>query len=329
MTPPTPSGIPLVDLRRWTEGGPAEQLELAGEVDRHLQRLGFLVVVNHGIDSAVMDRCRAEALDFFHRPSEEKQLVAVGKVYRGWVGPGLESNAATYGLDTPPDLKETYAYGPPAVSDPALRDEAPRWFPPNVWPDAPAGFQEAAEAWWSAGRALSDQLLEILALGLGIDRYHLVHASSDTTATVSINWYWSRNHEAPVDGQFRIGPHTDFGTLTVLDRQPGVGGLQVKDEHGEWIDAPVVEGGLIVNTGDMIRQWSNDRWSSNEHRVLPPPAAAPEEELLSLVFFHEPNHDTVIEPLPTTYSQARPAKYPPVLAGDYLAEKMDALEVSP
>jgi isopenicillin N synthase-like dioxygenase len=327
MTEPTTDGIPLLDLTRWRDGDARQQLELAEEIDRHLQRLGFLVVVNHGIDRSIIDRCRSAALEFFHQPAERKAAVAVGDVYRGWVGPGLESNAATYGIDTPPDLKETFAFGPVDVPDPKLIEEAPRWFAPNVWPEAPTGFQQAAEDWWRSARGLTDQLLEIMALGLGMRRKHLVKASAATTASVSINWYWSRNHHPPGDGQYRIGPHTDFGTLTVLDRQPGVGGLQVRNEQGDWIDAPVIDDALIVNTGDMIRQWSNDRWCSNEHRVLPPSASAPGEELLSLVFFHEPNHDTVIEPLPPTVADNHPPRYEPILAGDYLAEKMDALQV--
>ncbi len=327
MTNSISEGIPLLDLARWRDGDARQQLEVAEELDRHLQRLGFLVVINHGIDPSVMQRCRAAALDFFHLPPDQKEPLAVSDVYRGWIGPGLESNAATYGVDTPPDLKETFTYGPVDVTDPTLAETARRWFAPNVWPESPIGFQPAVEAWWRSARGLTDQLLEIMALGLGLNRRHLVKASVSTTASVSMNWYWSRNHAAPAEGQYRIGPHTDFGTLTVLDRQPGVGGLQVRDEHGEWIDAPVVDGGLIVNTGDMMRQWSNDRWSSNEHRVLPPPAAAPEEELVSLVFFHSPNHDAVIEPLPPTVTDDRPARYEPIIASDYLAAKMDALRV--
>ena len=324
---PSTEGIPILDLRRWHDGDAAQRSLLADEVDRHLQRLGFLVVINHGIDPTVMSSCRSAALDFFHQAPEAKQRVAVGEYYRGWVGPGLESNAATYGIDTPPDSKETYAYGPVEVPDPSLVSTAPRWFAPNVWPDDVPDFRPAAEAWWRSARRLTDQLLEILATGLGLPVDFLTDACSATTASVSLNWYWSRNHDEPTDGQFRIGPHTDFGTLTILDREPGAGGLQVRDENGRWMDAPVVEGGLIVNTGDMIRQWSNDRWSSNEHRVLPPPASAPDEELLSLVFFHEPNHDTMIEPLPTTIGTDRVARYEPILASDYLAAKMDALEV--
>ncbi len=325
--------LPLVDLAPWFDGDVAARRAVATAVDTHLQRCGFLVVVNHGIDPAVMDACRSACLDFFHRPVEEKEEVAfAGGAYRGWVGAGRESNAATYGVDTPPDLKETYAYGPVDVPRPELEQEAPRWFAPNVWPAAPSEFRTAAEAWWRAARGLTDELLALLDLALDQGDL-LAGACGETTATVSLNWYWSRRHQAASGGagprrdQFRIGPHTDFGSLTILDRQPGAGGLQVLDDDGSWIDAPVVEGALIVNTGDLLRRWSNDRWCSNEHRVLPPPADAPDEELVSLIFFHEPDHDALIAPLPACVAADRPPLHDPVVSGDYLAEKMDALSV--
>jgi isopenicillin N synthase-like dioxygenase len=302
---------------------------LAAQVDQHLRRLGFLIVVNHGIDQSTIDECRQETLNFFHRPQAEKAEVAMAETYRGWVAAGRESNAATYGVDTPPDLKETYAYGPVDVPDPDLVQRAPRWFAENRWPLGQDRFRPAAEAWWRAARSLSDTLLEIFAVGLGLPEQYLRQRCAATTSSVSLNWYWSRSlREEPAPGQFRIGPHTDFGTLTVLDRQPGEGGLQVKGPDGQWMDAPVVPGGLIINTGDMMRQWTNDRWSSNEHRVLPPPSSSPDEELVSLIFFHEPNFDTVIEPLATCVDAENPARYRPVSASDYLAAKMDALSVS-
>ncbi|MEM9747367.1 MAG: 2-oxoglutarate and iron-dependent oxygenase domain-containing protein [Actinomycetota bacterium] len=320
--------IPLVDLDRWFDGDDAERAALAADVDAHLRRLGFLVVVNHRIPPEVMAACRRETLAFFHQPDEVKEGVALsGEAYRGWVGPGLESNAATYGVDTPPDVKETYAFGPVDVPDETLRERAPRWFEPNLWPPSPAEFRPAAEAWWRGARGLADELLQIFALALGLPQHHLVELCSATTSTVSLNWYWPRTHAEPDPGQFRIGPHTDFGTLTILDREPGSGGLQVLDESGAWIDAPVVEGGLIVNTGDMFSRWTNDRWQSNEHRVLPPPADDPDEELVSLIFFHEPNFDAVVDPFPTCVSDEWPAKYPPITADEYLGAKMDALSV--
>jgi isopenicillin N synthase-like dioxygenase len=319
--------IPLVDLDRWFAGDPAERLALAAEVDADLRRLGFLVVVNHGIDPAVMTELREQCRAFFHQPPEAKAPIAMtAGAYRGWVGPGLESNAATYGVDTPPDLKETFAYGPVDLPDPTLRERFES-YAPNRWPAAPVGFQEAAEAWWRAAFHLSNELLDLCSLALGLPQAELRNHCAATTASVSLNWYGPRGDSQPEENQFRIGPHTDFGTLTILDRQPGAGGLQVLDEDGEWIDAPFVPGSLIINTGDLIRQWTNDRWESNQHRVLPPPASNPDEELISLVFFHEPDHEAWIEAFDTCVSADNPARYPGVAAHEYLAAKMAALAV--
>lgn len=321
--------IPLIDLSRWFGASDDERAALAGEVDAALSRLGFVVVINHGIDPKVFSACRKAALDFFHGPPEAKAAIAFdGGAYRGWIGAGMESNAATYGVDTPPDLKETFGFGPVELEDESLRERNPAWYAPNKWPDAPATLRPAAEAQWRACKELADELLQLFAIALDLPRNSLLDHCRSGTSSTNLNWYWPHSHVAPEDGQFRIGPHTDFGTITILDREPGVGGLQVQNDAGDWIDAPVLEGSLIVNTGDLLRQWTNDRWCSNEHRVLPPSPGAPNEELLSLVFFHEPDADALITPLETCVSDENPARYGPISSSDYLAEKFAALDIS-
>lgn len=320
--------IPLVDMEPWFSGDDHDRAALAESVDEHLRRCGFLVVVNHGIDPSVFTELRRQCTGFFHQPEERKATVTAGPdVYRGWIGGGKESNAATYGIETPPDMKETFAYGVIDVPDESIRERIPRWYAGNVWPDDPADFQPAAEAFWRSCKALADELLQLFALALGLERDALLDQCRATTATGTLNWYWPFNHVAPEDGQYRIGPHTDFGTLTILDRQPGVGGLQVLDDDGSWIDAPVVEHSLIVNTGDMLKQWTNDRWQSNEHRVLPPSNELPDEELISLVFFHEPDAETIITPIDTCVSADNPARYEPISAMQYLSDKFAQLSL--
>lgn len=323
------SNIPLVDLSRWFGATDEDRAALATEVDDCLQRLGFLVVINHGIDRDVLSACRTAALEFFHGPDDIKEAIAFdGGAYRGWIGAGMESNAATYGVDTPPDLKETFGFGPVELEDESLRERNPSWYAPNKWPAAPAALRPAAEAHWRACKELADELLQLFAVALRLPSETLLDFCRSGTSSTNLNWYWPHSHIAPDDGQFRIGPHTDFGTITILDREPGVGGLQVQNDAGDWIDAPVVEDSLIVNTGDLLRQWTNDRWASNEHRVLPPSAGAPNEELLSLVFFHEPDADAMIAPLETCVSDDNPSRYEPISSADYLAEKFAALDVS-
>ncbi|MEO1060880.1 MAG: 2-oxoglutarate and iron-dependent oxygenase domain-containing protein [Actinomycetota bacterium] len=319
--------IPLVDLEPWFAGSPEQRETLARKVDEHLQRCGFLVVTSHRLPQEVLDDCRAKARTFFHLPLEVKSRVAMeGSAYRGWIGSELESNAASYGVDTPPDLKETYAFGPVDVDDSVGR-AVPERFPPNVWPDTVPGLGGAFAAFWRAARALNDELLDVCSVALGLPTTHLRELSSAPTSTATVNWYGPRGGHEPLPDQFRVGPHTDFGVLTVLDREFGLGGLQVQHEDGSWVGAPDVPGGLVINTGDLLRRWTNDRWCSNVHRVLPPPAEAPTEELISLVYFGEPNHDAVVETFESCTSADRPARYEPILASRYLDEKMAALAV--
>ncbi|PYC68618.1 oxidoreductase, partial [Streptomyces tateyamensis] len=127
-------------------------------------------------------------------------------------------------------------------------------------------------------------------------------------------------------GQFRIGPHTDFGTVTLLDRQQGKGGLQVwiaPEDGGEgWEDAPYDPAALTVNIGDLMARWTGGRWRSGRHRVLPPSPDAPDEDLLSLVYFYECDPHTTVAPI------AGPVAHEPVDSSVYLRDKLDAINVS-
>jgi isopenicillin N synthase-like dioxygenase len=144
---------------------------------------------------------------------------------------------------------------------------------------------------------------------------------------MNINWYPPLGVTgAPEDNQFRIGPHTDFGTVTILDREPGKGGLQVWTEAGGWEDAPFHPEAFTINTGDLLARWSGNRWKSNRHRVLPPQASAPDEDLVSLVYFYEADHDTVVEALQPPIG--RPNEHEPVIARDFLRERLDAITMS-
>jgi isopenicillin N synthase-like dioxygenase len=99
----------------------------------------------------------------------------------------------------------------------------------------------------------------------------------------------------------------------------------VQGRAGQWLDVAAPPGSFVINLGDMLMRWTNDRWASTLHRVVNPPAEqADRSRRLSLVFFHNPNPDTVIECLPTCASPANPPRYAPVLAGQYLAEKAGA-----
>ena len=118
--------------------------------------------------------------------------------------------------------------------------------------------------------------------------------------------------------------HSDYGTLTIVrhEEHPKPGGLQVRNQDGQWVEVPEVDNAFIVNIGDMMMHWTNDRWISTLHRMVNPPRSqATDSRRLSLVFFHQPNYDAVVECLPSCRGPGQPAKYPPVAYGEWLLMK--------
>ena len=122
----------------------------------------------------------------------------------------------------------------------------------------------------------------------------------------------------PEADQFGAAPHTDWGCMTVL-WQDAVGGLQVKNRAGAWIDAPYIDGTFVINIGDMLARWSNDLFVSTPHRVV----NASGRERYSIPMFYDPDFDTVVECLPNCSSAANPPKYPRTIAGEYITAKYD------
>jgi isopenicillin N synthase-like dioxygenase len=328
-TPPpsgSPSGpVPVLDLAPWYAGDPDGRARLAARVDAALSSAGFLLVTGHGVPRELREAVRTAGRAFFALPAEVKQAYAVGVMGRGWLPPGAEANGYAEGTPTPPDLKESFSAGADTpTGDPAVDAY---WFRPNVWPAEVPALHTAVTAYLTQMRRLADDLLGLCALALGRAEDFFTSVGDHPTNTFNINWYPSIDVVGePLPGQYRIGPHTDFGTVTILDREPGAGGLQIwHAATGAWIEAPYHPDAFTINTGDLLAYWSGQRWTSNRHRVLPPSPHAPAESLVSLVYFHETNHDTVVQALKPPVG--RRDDLPPVVAADFLRRRLDAIAV--
>ncbi|MCC3775970.1 isopenicillin N synthase family oxygenase [Streptomyces sp. UNOB3_S3] len=299
------ASIPTVDLRTWrTDGSPAA-------VDRALRTAGFLLVTGHGIAPDLRAAVRAQARVFFGLPEEAKRRYAVEVGERGWLGPGAEANGYAEGTETPPDLKESLSFAAEEPSgDPAVDAE---WFLPNTWPAEAPLLRPLVADYLARMRRLSDDILGLLGAALGEGEDFFTRHTTHPTWGFNINWYpGAGTTGSPQPGQFRIGPHTDFGTVTVLDRQRGRGGLQVFTDEDGWQDAAYDPDALTVNIGDLMSFWTEGRWCSGRHRVLPPPVDEPAEELMSLVYFYECDPGTDVRG---------------VDSHRYLREKLDAIKV--
>ncbi|MBI5339295.1 MAG: isopenicillin N synthase family oxygenase [Mycolicibacterium rufum] len=318
------SVIAGIDLSRWRQGGAAADA-VAADVDAGLQRAGFILVTGHGVDPALARDVRAAAREFFALPGSVKDRYAVPVGGHGWIGPGAEANGYAEGTETPPDLKESFSLGAEtATGDP---DVDRIWFAPNVWPAEVPALQRLVDRYTAQMRRVADELLALFAHALHLPANPFAAMASRPTWTMNINHYPPVSVVGdPEPGQFRIGPHTDFGTVTILDREPGAGGLQVYSDAAGWEDAPYDPQALTVNIGDLLEYWSGRRWPSGRHRVLPPQPHAPEEDLVSLIYFYEANHDAVVTPLQPPVGKV--AGLAPVTSSEFIKERLDAITVA-
>jgi isopenicillin N synthase-like dioxygenase len=227
--------------------------------------------------------------------------------------------------DAPPDLFEAFNIGPDhrPEGDPVPEADAARIFAPNVWPQRPPGFRAALLAYFEAMQDLAHRLTTLFALALGLDADFFEDKTDHSTDTLRVNHYERSVAEpAPLAAQLRMGAHTDYGIVTVLYAD-AVPGLQIVGPEGNWHDVLPPDGTFLVNLGDLLAQWTNDRWRSTLHRVVPPdPSTSGAARRRSAAFFHDGNYNALIECLPTCQSADNPPRYPPVLAGEHLMAKL-------
>jgi isopenicillin N synthase-like dioxygenase len=309
--------VPIIDIAPFRQGDAAARQAVAAAVDRACRDIGFLVISGHGVNPDLIERTRTVSRAFFDLPLEEKRRVArpAPHITRGYIGMDEESLARSRDPTAHgSDLNESLMIGPVDAPPQAVADSGGAHFAPNLWPARPAELREVWTDYYRAMGDLAATVMSIFAMAL-----HLPQDFFDRKIDRHISRLRVRNYPAqavaPVPGQIRAGAHSDYGSLTLLATEDKPGGLQVCNASGDWVDVPIVAGTYIVNIGDLMARWTNDTWVSTLHRVVNPPANAEvDTRRLSLVFFHNPNHDAEIRNLVTD----SPAKYEPTTSGEHL-----------
>lgn len=320
--------LPIVDIAPFRSGDETDRRRVAAEIDSACCSVGFLAITGHGIDVGMQAAMLAAVDEFFALPDEVKQRCtpADKRHNRGYAGLGQEALAYSLGVDTPPDLFEAFNIGtevPAGGTDDSYHaDELDRFFVPNVWPAELPHMREAFIAYFTECKRVADQFDEMFAVALGLPLDFFSQRAGRAANLLRVNHYQRHaDHPPTLPGQMRMGAHTDYGVCTILLADP-VPGLQVYLD-GEWRDVIPEPGTVLVNLGDLTAEWTNDRWRSTLHRVVPAPADTTGEfRRRSLAFFHEANYDTVVETIPSCIDEHHPVKYPPVVAGEHLMAKL-------
>jgi len=319
MTP----DIPTIDISQFNVRDSASLAKLGRALGECARGLGFFVLTNHTVPSALRERVFAQSAQLFATDATAKAKLSIQRTgnNRGYVALGEERlNSAM-----PGDVKEAFNIGwdlpadhPDVVARKPFRGV-------NVWPDTQAlpQFRATMLEYFNACHQLGLQLHRALAQELGVAENFFDDKLDQPLATLRLLHYPPRP-ERFEEGQIGAGEHTDYGNLTLLVTDDA-GGLEVRTRAGEWLAVPNIPGAIICNIGDCLMRWTNDVFISTPHRVVNPVG----RERFSVAFFLDPNPDAVVACLPTCASAERPAKYAPTTGAAYLKQRLDATYGAP
>lgn len=280
---------------------------LGAELERALTDVGFFFIVNHGVDWDLVRRVYRAAADLHALPADHLRSLAMDAEHGGYL---------------------TYAGGTSYASEIAGEVRTPNlnaaffvhrggYRLGNRWPDL-TGFRELVDTYMDATTALAHRLLPVLAASLDLPATHFDEPFDDPSVTLRLS------HYPPVDygeHDWGLAPHTDSSIFTFLPAND-VPGLEIRPAGHEWMTPPNLPESFLVNSGDMLKRWTNHRFRSTAHRArngIDPETGtgSARSDRYAIPFFFGARDDAVIEALPTCVGPDAPARHDPITYGDY------------
>lgn len=306
------SEIPVLDLQPYFDGREGALDELAAQLRYALTEVGFYFISGHGVQERLIRETFEAARRFHDQPLEEKLKLKINPHNIGYLPlRGSTIRHSDLNRNNKPDLAEGFfikrelaADHPDVLSNRKFRGR-------NRWPADLPGFRETALAYCDALESLGLRLLPVYARALDLPPDYFAEAFRDPQYTLRLSHY--PEQKVVEENEFGVAPHTDTGFMTLL-AQNDVPGLSIGRRDGRWIDAPVIPGTFIVNGGDMLRRWTNDRFLATPHRVINRSG----RERYSIPFFFDMTLGYPITCLPTCTSPENPPKYPPTTLMEYM-----------
>jgi len=310
--------VPLLDLSGLSGGQIAVRDAIVQTLRGYLEEVGFLYVSGHGVPTESVAAVREASRRFHALPLEEKLKIKLDRNFRGYI-PINTSTIVTSSVATvrkPNQSESLMIMHEVAPDDPAAIAGEPLQGP-NQWPDEALlpGFRATIEAYVRQMTEVARTMAGLIADALGVPTDALMRYFEKPTTFLRLLHYPTQREE---EGLFGSAPHTDYGFITLL-AQDDVGGLEVRNKAGVWVPVPPITDTFVMNVGDILARWSNDRFVSTPHRVINRSG----RERYSQSFFFDPAMSSAIAVFPACVPARQNAKYPPVIYGDYLMERID------
>ena len=302
------SGVPVIDFAPFLSGAEGK-LAVAEQIRDACEGTGFFYLAGHGVPQTEIDAVFAASRRFFALPLAERMKV------RLQVGPNrgyqpLGSRIYADKADAP-DLNESFKYQRELPDDDSDVVSGNRVHARNLWPEALPGWRATLVGYYDQMERLTDAMLRAFALALSLPEDWFLGFYRKPLTQINMIHYPPHPPHTP-GRQFGLRPHADTTAFTIL-AQGDIGGLQV--EQGEdWIDVPPIAGTFVINIGDMMARWTNDRFASTPHRVINRSG----KERFSIAFFAIPDFDAVVECVPGCVPSGAEPKYPPLHVGRFM-----------
>ena len=284
------------------------------------QKLGFAIIVGHGVPTHVTENLYNDSVEFFSQPQETKMKANINSEYGaaggGYTPMGIEAvNRSKEEKVAPPDIVESFIIQHQG-------DER------DVIPENPKRFRLSIQKYATELKQLLRLILKISSLSLGMENHYFESLYQGfNELTIRLAFYPAQDKKSLLPDQMRYGAHTDYTGFTILRQDEKVGGLEVKGTDGCWVPVHLVKNSFVVNAGDFIQMWTNDFWISNWHRVVNPPKALAHLNRMSIVYFTGPHPDAIIKPQEHFCDLENPPRYEAVKAIDHLNKKLKITNV--
>lgn len=306
----TPQEMPVIDLAGFNEFDTGAVKRLGEAIVAALRTSGFFVLVNHGIRRDIIEGAFAAARDFHALPLAAKQALAMGDGFVGYLASGeYVIKTSTVNANSKADINAAFFFDRERLPDDPEIKAGTMFRYVNKWPHDLPFFRERCLRYFYNMEALARSLLPAIASGLNAPANYFDEAFQSPQATVRMSHYPVARYE---ENQFGIAPHTDSTFMTLLP-QSAIEGLYIMNADEQWVRAPRIPGAISVNSGDMLKRWSNDVLKSTRHFA----ANLSRESRYAIPYFFSPNTRYLMHTIPSCVPAGEQPRHAPMRYEEY------------